>query len=301
MLKRVILAAISVVLAVYALSAQTYTISAAPTPYTILYTGSTPGTTSGSFTVTFTGLTISNPVSDISPVATSRTNAAWTKVGGGTPINLSYNIYKDLSYTTVLNKLVKNQGTTELVIHPYTTAFSQTVNYYVRVPAATPPPAGIYETVITIGSYQAGYSGSGTIPALTTSANVTLSLVVGATQTITISPASINYGIVTSKPADTNFTVNVTSNYRYNLLVSSANGGALKNGANSVGYLLTMGAVPSTMVAGQTYPVALNQAYNNYTGGGAPTPFTGTISFPVFDAYIAGTYLDTLTFTISSQ
>jgi hypothetical protein len=319
MLKRILLPIIFLNFFTLCASAQ-YTISAAPFPYTVFYDSVNGGTAVGSFTVTYSGTVLTTtPVTGISPKVGSRT-VSWTKKGGGTAVSFTYDIFRNTTYTAAdqINSYIKNAGSAKLFSHSSlagSTSMSDTVNYYIKVTGAGVKAAGIYETGIILQSYKAGYN-TGNVPNVPpdnpASANVTLSLVVSPTQTITVSstdpkfgasPPTVAWGTITAAPSNVTFTVGVTANYRYNLLVSSQKGGSLKNpaGTEAIPYLLTMGLLSTNMTGTGTYNIALNQDYNNYTGGIAPTNFTGTISFPSFQSYTAGTYSDTLTFTISSQ
>lgn len=290
--------------------AQTLSMSA-PAPPTMVF--NTAGVqASGYLILSLTGLTSGTYYAfvDVTPVSAARNQ--WSRLGDATnTLTLPYNVYNSSNYLSTSIITAKSETPTRLLTSVFTANSTIQVPYYFSIASSTnSPSAGTYITTLTFGLY--GSTKSNLNQAKTfTPVNVELSFTVNPQASITISTGdpggNVVFGDVSAGAgASKDISILVRSNFRYSLRVSSANGGIMVNPdsdpGESIAYTLNINsATPLLSVPGAPYDIALNQRFtgNDTLSGGFTYP--GTITLGTINAFTAGEYRDSLTFTVSAQ
>ncbi|MEN6491198.1 MAG: hypothetical protein ABFC85_04330 [Rectinema sp.] len=296
------------------LGAQTLSITAAPSPPTIIFTSNTNLQTTGYFTLKLSDTQSTYyAYSDVSPNVGYR--KTWYKFQNrSTSITIPFEVYENSSFSSsaiIYTGDTNRENVSELYKYTFAGAGTVTLPYYVRIPAISKTLSpGVYESTITLGTWLTNNQTK--LPkSRSDTTSVVLSLVVTPQSSITISTNDSSGNVVfgdisTESTGSKTFTVTIRSNYRYSLRVSSANGGKLLNpdagGTESISYTMNIASVtPDLSVAGVQKDILLNQDYTgNDTSSGGDT-YSGTVTLGAINAFTAGEYSDTLTFTISSQ
>jgi hypothetical protein len=125
-------------------------------------------------------------------------------------------------------------------------------------------------------------------------------------ETVAYTPATVFTITPNATMTDQSFgSVNVQSNSNtgWKLEVASTNGSFLKNGAiATIPYSLTVGGVSTNVSTAAAPVVAKNVAILTDAGsGGGNYPVLGTLTATDTNGKPAGTYVDTLTFTLTNQ
>ena len=301
--------AVTAMLAIGALAgAQTITLTGA-TPATVVWGGpNSINWITGSFTVTCTTKKKTPTTSDIAPRQETWDRNYLTYVNTGETIMIDEDeIYKSQQVGGTTVKMWGADGSgnqTNFYLNTFAVGTSsKTFNYYFYFSHGSTLAAGTYQLPITIRTWNEAYSWQGPYadgPVAQLPVNLTFVVDPNASLAFRSSsggPAisSIDFGDLT-QAVPQSFVVNVNSNFRYSLNISSQNSGNLVSGSYQIPYTLTLNGTQVPLTSAGTMALAYQMPT---TGSG--TNYDVILAAVLPQIYDVGDYSDSLTFTITAQ
>jgi hypothetical protein len=300
-------AAIFLLAAGLAASAQTITLTGV-TPATLVYGGiSTDNWIIGSFTITCTTTSNTATTTDIAPQQETYDRNNFTYINTGEIIQIdSDEIYKSKSIGSTPVKMWgadTSVSSSNFYLKTFSSGtHSQTFTYYLWFNHGSTLSAGTYQLPITIRTRKEAYSSKGPKTNPVAELPINLTFVVDPIAALVFRSSSggsaisaIDFGDL-SQAVPQSFVVNVNSNFRYSMNVSSLNGGNLVSGTYQIPYTMTLNGTQVPLTSAGTR--ALNYQAPN-TGSG--TDYNVTLAVVLPQALEFGSYSDSLTFTITAQ
>jgi hypothetical protein len=278
--------------------------------------------TSGSLALTYSTSSAVYAASTITVTRSTSTSALTCYIGfkeSSTPTliageNISYNLYADTNWTTVLSRTgrTSSTGTSDVIKVSFAKGVkTATVSYYFRVTTATFPAAGSYISKFTAKLYGATGTSvlktSSTITATTTVSKIAQVTALSSTADsydFTGSSSTSNYslslgtiapGVTSSNTAN----IRTRANAGYTIAMTSANEGKLVNSSDSesaIDYTITVGSVSNYALSSLTTVYTGTATYSSTVDNSITVKaYYASTSLPT-----AGTFTDTITITVAT-
>lgn len=323
--KKYWLIAIMIAMAAGSIAAQTPSVSiTGDSPSIVVYDNtSTPTWITGTITVTKNISTVSNITVDLSPKADSPyPRNDWTYIGTSSNSTETVDNFEVFSSQSTSGYVIKMWGTDNNVrsSNVYTYRFStgtstigntKSFNYYAVFWHDSSLTAGTYEIPMTFRVRNEQFrSNNNPSTSPVSTVTITLKVVVSPSALITflsgMSGSTTTTAIVFDDVAATttkDFRVSVKSNFRYSLSVSSStdHGGNLKHTdpevTDMIPYTLDVGTI-TMPISSTPYPIALMERPTAESG---TREYKAAVTVGNIQNYTAGTYSDSLSFTVTAQ